>query len=173
MVTFRRDYTPGGTYFFTLVLNNRKSQLLTSQINLLGEAFRKVKQKYPFCTEAIVVLPDHIHTVWKLPDNDFNYSLRWHQIKSNFTKSLIKEHVKIIKDQRGEYSLWQRRFWEHRIRDESDLQSHIDYIHFNPVKHGYVTSAKEWPYSSFHRYVQNGTLPENWGSDGAHGEFGE
>ncbi|RUR19191.1 transposase [Legionella sp. km535] len=173
MVNFRRDYTPGGTYFFTLVLNNRKSQLLTSQINLLGEAFRKVKQKYPFCTEAIVVLPDHIHTVWKLPDNDFNYSLRWHQIKSNFTKSLIKEHVKIIKDQRGEYSLWQRRFWEHRIRDESDLQSHIDYIHFNPVKHGYVTSAKEWPYSSFHRYVQNGTLAENWGSDGVHGEFGE
>ncbi|KTD35414.1 Transposase IS200 like protein [Legionella moravica] len=173
MVHVRRDFTPGGTYFFTLALRNRKSQLLTHHIDLLGEAFRKIKQKYPFCMEAIVVLPDHIHTVWKLPANDFNYSLRWHQIKSYFTKSLIKERVKITKDHRGEYFLWQRRFWEHRIRDESDLQAHIDYIHFNPVKHGYVSSAKEWPYSSFHRYVQNGVLPENWGADGVQGEFGE
>ncbi|KTD53038.1 Transposase and inactivated derivatives [Legionella quateirensis] len=119
-----------------------------------------------------MVLPDHVHAVWKLPDNDFNYSLRWHQIKSNFTKSLIEEGVKIAKDQRGEYPLWQCRFWEHRIRDESDLQAHIDYIHFNPVKHGYVPSPKEWPYSSFHRYVQNGVLQENWGYDGVQGAFG-
>ncbi|STY17170.1 REP-associated tyrosine transposase [Legionella quateirensis] len=173
MVYFRRDFTPGGTYFFTLALRNRKSHLLTSHIDLLGETLQTIKQKYPFSTEAIVVLPDHVHAVWKLPDNDFNYSLRWHQIKSNFTKRLIKEGLKITKDQRGEYQLWQRRFWEHRIRDESDLQAHIDYIHFNPVKHGYVPSAKEWPYSSFHRYVQNGVLQENWGYDGAQGAFGE
>ncbi len=173
MVYFRRDFTPGGTYFFTLALRNRKSQLLTSHTDLLGEALRKTKQKYPFSTEAIVVLPDHLHAVWKLPEDDFNYSLRWHQIKSYFTKSLIKEGVKITKDHRGEYHLWQRRFWEHRIRDESDFQAHIDYIHFNPVKHGYVSSAKEWPYSSFHRYVQNKVLQENWGYDGVQGEFGE
>ena len=173
MVNFRRDFTPGGTYFFTLTLKNRNSQLLISHIDLLGESFRRIKEKYPFSTEAIVVLPDHVHAVWKLPDNDFNYSIRWHQIKSYFTKGLIKEDVEITKDQRGEYHLWQRRFWEHRIRDESDLQAHIDYIHFNPVKHGYVSSAKEWPYSSFHRYVQKGVLQEHWGYDGIQGGFGE
>ncbi|MBL7561411.1 REP-associated tyrosine transposase [Legionella bononiensis] len=153
MVYFRRDFTPGGTYFFTLALRNRNSPILTNHIDLLGESFRRIKQKYPFSTEAIVVLPDHVHTVWKLPDNDFNYSLRWHQIKSYFTKNLIKQGVEITKDQRGEYPLWQRRFWEHRIRDESDLQAHIDYIHFNPVKHGYVPSAKEWSPLSLARSV--------------------
>lgn len=98
-------------------------------------------------------MPDHLHAVGKLPDHDFNYSLCWQQIKTYFTKGLIKKGVKIIKDQRGEYHLWQRRFWEHRIPDESDFQAHIDYIHFNPVKHAYVPSAREWPYSSFHPYV--------------------
>lgn len=146
MVYFRRDFTPSGTYFLTLALRNLKSQLLTSHIDLLGKAFRQIKQKYPFSTEA----PNHLRAVWKLPDDDFNYSLCWHQIKSYFTKSLIKEAVKITKDQRGEYYLWQRWFWEH-LHDKPDFQAHIDYIHFNPVKHEYISSAKEWPYSSFHR----------------------
>ncbi|MGQ3888238.1 REP-associated tyrosine transposase [Legionella sp. CNM-1927-20] len=173
MVHYRRDTTPGGTYFFTIALRNRKSKLLTCHINLLGDAFRHVKGKYPFHVEAIVVLPDHMHAVWSLPDEDVNYSLRWHQIKSYFTKGLIKSGFTIKPDKRGEYHLWQRRFWEHRIRNESDLQAHVDYIHFNPVKHGYVATANEWLYSSFHRYVQFGLLDKNWGGASMRGEFGE
>ncbi len=99
----------------------------------------------------------------KLPDNDANFPARWKAIKSSFSRALMKEGVDLSKNKKGEINLWQRRYWEHQIRDEMDLQAHVDYIHFNPVKHGYVQHVLNWPYSSFHRYVQSGLLNEEWG----------
>jgi putative transposase len=110
-----------------------------------------------------VILPDHIHTIWKLPDNDFDYPSRWKAIKSLFTRLLVRSGERLVKNTRGEYLLWQRRYWEHTITDTRDLQLHIDYIHYNPVKHGYVDSVTDWAHSSFHHYVQSGVLPDDWG----------
>ena len=109
---------------------------------------------------AIVVLPEHVHCVWTLPDGDSNYSMRWALIKAAFTRAT---RLGGARARRGERSLWQRRFWEHTIRDEDDLQRHIDYVHFNPVKHGYVGRVQDWPHSSFHRYVTQQILPLDWG----------
>ena len=124
--------------------------------------------------EAIVVLPDHLHTIWTLPADDADYAERWRMIKSRFTKSLVKEGVKIGRNEKGEYDLWQRRYWEHTIRDDLDLQRHVDYIHCNPVKHGLVERVSDWPHSSFHRYVRDGIVSVDWGgvalTDGGFGE---
>jgi putative transposase len=153
MVDYRRVYVEGGTYFFTLTLRDRASQVLLTHIDALGMAFRLTRETHPFETLAIVVLPDHLHTIWTLPLGDNNYAQRWRMIKSRFTLALKEEGV----------SPWQRRYWEHAIRDESDLQQHIDYIHFNPVKHGYVNTVADWPHSSFHQFVKRGSLDKDWG----------
>lgn len=165
MVDYRRNYLPGGSFFFTVNLQDRQSTFLTDHIDLLREAFRTVRSQQPFSITAIVILPEHLHTIWELPPEDDNFSSRWRVIKSLFTRSLVKRGVEISKNKKGEYSLWQRRFWEHTIRDENDLQRHVDYIHYNPVKHGWAARVKEWEYSSFHRYVKLGWINEDWGSD--------
>lgn len=119
----------------------------------------------PFAIDAIVILPEHLHTIMTLPDSDADFSGRWRRIKSLFTRQVAAtEGIKASR--KGEYALWQRRFWEHTVRDEDDFARHVDYIHFNPVKHGHASRVSEWPYSSFHRYVRQGSLPEDWGVGG-------
>ena len=163
MVNYRRVYIEGGMYFFTVTLKNRKSNTLTNHIDTLRDSFAFVKKHQPFDIIAIVILPEHLHCIWQLPNNDDNYAGRWRAIKSRFTRSLIKLGINLHKNNRGEYNLWQARYWEHTIRDEADLLHHINYIHYNPVKHGWVNSVKDWPYSSFHRFVAQGQLAANWG----------
>ncbi|MGQ3891323.1 REP-associated tyrosine transposase [Legionella sp. CNM-4043-24] len=163
MVNYRRDYTSGATYFFTLALQNRQSTCLTTHIHLLGDAFRHVRRREGFITHAIVVLPEHMHVIWELPSDDSDYSLRWRLIKTRFTQGVIRQQFPIGKNKKGACDLWQKRFWEHRIRDEDDMRVHTDYIHNNPVKHGYVNTPEDWPYSSIHRYIRQGVLPEHWG----------
>ena len=164
---YRRVIAPGATYFFTLTLQDRTSSLLTKHIDILGTAFRRARSNNPFRTKAIVILPEHLHVIWQLPDGDSDYSKRWRQIKTNFTRALIKQGITLDKNINGEYDLWQKRFWEHRIRDDNDLEQHINYIHYNPVKHGLVEFASHWMFSSIHRYIKQGILPVNWGHRGA------
>ena len=163
MVGYRRSFVPGGTYFFTVTLQNRNSNYLIDHVDHLLESVQAVKKKSHFNEIASVILPDHLHTIWKLPKGDFDYPGRWKAIKSLFSKSLVKSGVPLVKNHRGEYPLWQRRYWEHTILNERDLTSHIDYIHYNPVKHGYVSKVSDWRWSSFHNYVSNGILPADWG----------
>ncbi len=134
---------------------------------------RQIRKDHPFKTRALVIMPDHLHCIWELPENDDNFCIRWQKIKSNFTNKVKNKNINLSKNKQGEYNLWQRRFWEHFIRDEKDLVNHIHYIHYNPVKHGLVKRVADWPYSSFHRYVQEGLLTREWGSDQDEGEFGE
>ena len=155
----------GGTFFFTVTLKDRSSTLLVEHIDQLRGAFKTVSAQSPFTIDAIVILPEHLHTIWTLPENDDDYPKRWRAIKSLFTRTLNKKGVELRKNSRGEYPLWQRRYWEHTIHSENDLQSHVDYVHYNPVKHGLVSRVCEWPYSSFHRYVKDGLLDVNWGDD--------
>jgi len=159
MVCYRRNRMVGATYFFTVMLHDRHSTALTDQIVALGSAMRACRFRHPFSLMAIVVLPDHMHCVWSLPEGDSDYSIRWGLIKASFTRVTRLGRTKTAKGERG---LWQRRFWEHTIRDDLDLQRHVDYIHFNPVKHGYVRQVRDWPYSSFHRYVRQRLLPLDW-----------
>ena len=163
MTDYRRYRLKGGTYFFTVNLLERKRCLLTEHIDVLGEAFRAVKSAHPFRTEAIVVLPEHLHAVWSLPEGDDDFSLRWRQIKSAFSRQIENtERISNSRAGRQERGIWQRRFWEHAIRDENDYVRHVDYIHFNPVKHRLVQRARDWPYSSFHRHVLLGVYPADW-----------
>lgn len=164
MVNYRRNYIEGGKYFFTVTLKDRRSQLLLKEIDLLRESMKVTRLRYPYSIEAIVILPDHIHAIWQLPDNDANYSLRWRKIKSYFSRGLLKRGYYLKTNNRGEYNIWQRRFWEHTITDEKDFEAHVDYIHYNPVKHGLVDRVLDWAYSSFHRYVREKLLPANWGA---------
>ncbi|MEN8179436.1 MAG: transposase [Pseudomonadota bacterium] len=166
MVLYRRNYLPGGTFFFTVTLRNRRLRLLTEHLDMLREAFREVKADRPFEIDAIVILPEHLHLIWTLPEGDADYSTRWRLIKGGFTRRLKARGVNFVRDARGEHGLWARRFWEHTIRDETDLQQHIDYIHFNPVKHSHVSRPIDWPHSSLRRYVRKGILSNNWGSSG-------
>jgi putative transposase len=135
---------------------------LIEHIDLLREVFRQVRDRRPFEVQAIVVLPEHLHTMWKLPDEDADYPGRWRAIKSQFSQGIKKRGVVFPKTPKGDYHLWQPRYWEHTLRDEIDWQRYLDYIHFNPVKHGWVNRVADWPYSSFHRYVQRGWLPPDW-----------
>lgn len=176
MVNYRRHYVKGGTFFFTVNLRNRKSTLLVNKIDLLRYSMHKVKKENPYAIKAIVILPDHIHAILVLPEGDDDYSLRWRKIKRYFTIELINAGIKPSKNRHGEYSVWQRRFWEHTIRDDKDLEAHVNYIHYNPVKHGYVKRVTDWPYSSFHRYVKQGILNIDWAGEKdnfAIGEMGE
>ena len=172
MTDYRRYRIEGGTYFFTVNLAERNRTLLTEHIGILREAFREVKEAHPFKIDAIVILPDHLHTIWTLPNGDHDFSQRWRQIKSAFSREIAKEErisqSRLRKQERG---IWQRRFWEHVVRDKEDFNRHVDYIHINPVKHGYVKKVADWPYSSFHQYVRLGILPVDWAGIG-NCEFG-
>jgi len=166
VVHYRRNRTAGGSYFFTVTLHDRQSHTLTDHIDLLRVGFRETQRRWPFVIDAIVILPDHLHTVWTLPAGDADYSGRWRSIKGRFTRAVRESGKPLPHHANGGYALWQRRFWEHTLRDARDLERHVDYIHYNPVKHGYVPAAVDWPYSSLHRYVKQGLLPENWAGGG-------
>ena len=151
MPNYRRLYVPGGTYFFTVNLLDRRSRLLTDEIASLRAAYARVARTWPFETLAICVLPDHLHCVWTLPDGDADFSTRWRLIKLNFSKSLPKACDPAKGRRPAERGIWQRRFWEHAVRDADDLEACVTYVHWNPVKHGLVTEIADWPYSSWHR----------------------
>ena len=166
MVNYRRSRTPGGSYFFTVNLQDRSSSYLITYISHLRRAFHTIQKQRPFEIVAAVILPEHLHVVMALPDDDCDYPGRWKAIKSCFTRALVKENpVGLTRNRKGEYNLWQRRYWEHQIRDEMDLKHHVDYIHYNPLKHGYTSQVVEWPYSSFHRYVKAEVIEPCWGGD--------
>ena len=163
MPNYRRVWVPGGTYFFTVNLLERRRTLLVDNVSVLRDAFRTVHAARPFDLVAIVVLPDHLHCVWRLPTNDADNATRWRQIKTLFSQGLSPiERRSSQRVQRKERGVWQRRYWERLLRDERDLRMHVDYIHFNPVKHRYVDHVVDWPWSSFHRYVRAGMLPRDW-----------
>ena len=164
---YRRAKVEGGTYFFTLVTHHRRKLLCEPEnISLLRESFRYVMEKHPFKIDAIVILPDHLHCIWTLPEGDSDYSTRWRLIKSYFTRNCDSQYhgeMTTSRENKKEQALWQRRFWEHSIKNEKDLLNHIEYIHYNPVKHGLVQFPSEWKYSSFHRYVKDGIYARDWG----------
>jgi len=162
MVHYRRNRAAGGTFFFTVALANRRSATLVENIDSLRQAFRVTRRERPFEIDAIVILPEHLHVVMTLPPGDSDYSGRWRRVKSLFTRAVANAGASIARDSRGEYQVWQRRFWEHTIRDDADFERHVDYIHFNPVKHGLVATVADWPHSSFQRYVREGVLPQDW-----------
>jgi putative transposase len=166
MTEYRRFYYPGATWFFTVNLAERHgNQLLTERIDVLREAFAYVKNKHPYKIDAMVVLPEHLHCILTLPEGDGDFSTRWGLIKAYFSRHIeAGERISKSRKSRDERGLWQRRFWEHLIRDETDYRQHIDYIHWNPVKHSWARCVKDWPHSSFHRYVKRGIYSENWGT---------
>jgi len=163
---YRRNKQPGACYFFTLVTYQRQPLLTQPHIDRLRLAFKREMQKRPFTIDAIVILPGHLHAIWQLPEHDNDYSLRWSNIKRFFSIGCEHSQQPVSKSRlnKREQAVWQRRFWEHTLRDEQDWQNHMDYIHYNPVKHGYAESPKDWPYSSFKQCVAKGWYPENWGT---------
>jgi putative transposase len=181
MPEYRRATTPGGTYFFTVVTYQRQEILTKPESRtILREVINKVKQRYPFTIDAWVLLPDHLHSMWTLPPGDNDFAKRWGLIKAGFTKQAKhlfhrEAWMHESKRKRRERTLWQRRYWEHQIRNEEDYRRHMDYLHYNPVKHGLVTRVMDWPYSTFHRYVKQGVYAEDWGGgvELESGEFGE
>ena len=161
MSNYRRHYIPGGSWFFTVNLKNRDSDLLVRHIDHFRQATALIKQWKPFHIESWVILPEHMHCIWTLPENDSDYSGRWRDIKKTFTRTLQLTDV------------WQPRYWEHTLRDELDFQRHRDYININPVKHGWVKRVRDWPFSTFHRDVKNGVYPIDWAGDVADFSAGE
>jgi len=168
MPNYRRQYG-GNAYYFTVVTYNR-IPIFTSDLarGILHRAWKIVSERFPFTTVAICLLPDHIHTIWTLPESDGDYSVRWKEIKRQFTQGYLVETGSIesrseSRQKRHEAAVWQRRFWEHTISDDDDLARHVDYIHFNPVKHGLTKRVQDWPWSSFHRYVREGYYDAEWG----------
>jgi putative transposase len=168
MTEYRRAHVPGATWFFTVNLAERQgNRLLVNHIDALKNAFRYVRERHPFQLDAVVILPDHLHCIWTLPPGDTNFSTRWNMLKGHFSRAIEKsERISQSRMKRRERGLWQRRFWEHWLRDQNDFNQHVDYIHFNPVKHGWVKRVADWPHSSFHDYVARGVYPANWGCDG-------
>jgi len=167
MSGYRRVRVPGGSYFFTVNLLERRRRLLVEHIDLLRESFRIVRQQRPFHIDAIVILPDHMHAIWTLPEGDTDYSGRWRSIKKRFAKGLPREELlSSTRIRRHERGIWQRRFWEHTLRDDRDYANHVDYIHYNPVKHGWVERPGDWPHSTFLRFVASGVYPNDWGGNG-------
>ncbi len=164
MSNYLRARLPGGTYFFTVNLLERRRRLLVDHIADLRAAFRATQAVRPFEVIAIVILPDHLHCVWRLPAGDADNANRWAQIKSGFSRCLPRDERRSLQRiARRERGIWQRRYWEHLIRDDNDLRRHVDYIHFNPVKHGHVSRVIDWPYSSFRRWVADGVNGVEWG----------
>lgn len=166
MRTYLRNRVSGGCFFLTLTLENRNSNLLTKHIPMFRQAYRDTKIRYRFELHGMVVLPDHLHMLINLPENESDFSALVSSLKAGFSRRLPKDEIispsRADKRERG---IWQRRFWEHTIRNERDFANHMDYIHFNPVKHGYVSAAKDWPYSTFMKCVEKGTYPLDWGGN--------
>ena len=163
---YRRANITGGTYFFTVNLAERNKTLLVDEFDILREVINKVKKQHPFVLDAMVVLPEHLHAILTLPQNDKDFATRWMLIKSGFSRQLPKqEQINKSRKRKGERGIWQRRYWEHLIRDENDFEKHVDYVHFNPVKHGYVKMAVDWPYSTIHEYIMKNLLDRHWGYD--------
>ena len=153
---YRRAHIPGGSFFFTVVTHQRCPWLAEpDMVKTLGDVMRRVRTERPFETLAMVVMPDHLHCIWRLPPADADFSTRWLLIKQHMTHRLAGRI--------GVRTLWQPRFWEHALRDEADLETHTHYIHFNPVKHGLVQQVAQWPYSTFHRFVKSGVYLPDWG----------
>lgn len=175
MPDYRRNRVPGGTYFFTINLRDRQTNLLVDRIDLLRSSVARVRILMPFHIDAWVVLPEHMHCLWTLPEGDADFSRRWQAIKMAFSKRIERgEALSTSGQNRGERGIWQRRFWEHTIRNERDYAAHLDYIHLNPVKHGLAPRVSDWPYSSFRRAVKMGLYPEAWaGGDDMDGNWGE
>ncbi|HDT1383551.1 TPA: transposase [Klebsiella aerogenes] len=161
MSNYRRSYLPGGCWFFTVNLQNRHSDLLTRHIVHLRAAIAWAKRKRPFQINSWVVLPEHMHCIWTLPEGDSDYSGRWREIKKSFTRALAQSQI------------WQPRFWEHAIRNDEDYRRHMDYVYINPVKHRLVGRVSDWPYSTFHRDVRQGLYPEDWAGHIAEMDAGE
>ncbi len=165
---YRRAKTKGGTHFFTVVTHQRRKFLCRpANVSLLREAFRNVMAEHPFQIDAVVLLPDHLHCIWTLPAGDNNFSTRWRLIKGYFTRGCDPIYQGVAspsRQKKQEQAIWQRRFWEHQIRDERDFTQHVEYIHYNPVKHGLVKAPNDWPYSSFFRDVRRGIYAEGWGA---------
>jgi putative transposase len=167
MPNYRRAKVAGATYFFTVNLQERCLRLLVEHIDVLQEVIEWVREVHPVHVDAWVVMPEHMHVVWTLPPGDSDFALRWSSIKRRFSKALpATEQRSAVQYARGERGIWQRRFWEHMIRDDLDYERHVDYIHYNPVKHGHVTRVADWPHSSFRQYVDGGIYPVDWGGDG-------
>ena len=166
MSRFRRAFT-GTTYFFMLVAWRRRPILCDDIVrDVLRDAINAVRARRPFVIDAWVQLPDHLHCIWTLPPDDTDFSQRWREIKHHVSYA-CRDHYKSAPisscmQRRGEAAIWQRRFWQHQIRDERDFERHADYIHINPVRHGHVAHASFWPHSSFGRYVRNGLYPADW-----------
>ena len=163
MPDYRRNRVPGGTFFFTVNLLDRRSDLLVRRIDILRDAVRGVRARAPFRIDAWVVLPDRMYCLWTLPQGDADFPGRWRAIKIAFVKCLrAGEPRSPVMTSRGERGIWQRRYWEHTIRDERDFAAHMDYTHFNPVKHGLVEHPADWRRSSFRRCVDGGLYPDGW-----------
>ena len=169
MPNYARYYEPGATYFFTLVTHERRG-FLTSRLarRCLRAAWQYACDRRPFQTVAVCLLPDHLHCLWALPNGDADYSTRWSAIKSGFTRRYRaaggdEGSLNASRKHRGERGFWQRRFWEHVIRDKDEFARHLDYIHYNPVKHGLVEYPERWPWSTFHRYARSGWYEASWG----------
>lgn len=169
---YRRADMTGGSYFFTVNLAEREKRLLIEHIDLLRAATRRVMSRHVFRIDAIVILPDHMHAIWTLPEGDADFATRWMLIKAGFSRGLPKgERVNASREKKRERGIWQRRYWEHLIRNEEDMARHVDYIHHNPVKHGYVDRAADWKYSSIHAHIRADKLTASWGAE--EGEYGE
>ncbi|HET7649354.1 MAG TPA: transposase [Gammaproteobacteria bacterium] len=162
---YRRALVPGGTYFFTVNLADRRADLLVRHIEEFRQVLGKVKRLHPLYLVAMAVMPDHLHTIWRLPEGDADYPMRWALIKAGFSRRLAAvERVRQSRKAKRERGIWQRRYWEHQIRDEADLARHVDYIHYNAVKHGLVARPADWPHSTLHAYIERGLVAPDWGA---------
>jgi putative transposase len=173
---YRRANIPGGTYFFTVNLADQDRTLLTDHADTLRQVMREVQRNHPFQVDGIVILPEHLHALWTLPSGDSDYPTSWMLIKAGFSRRMTPEKTRSSsRTRKGERGVWQRRYWEHVIRDDGDYRRHMDYIHYNPVKHGYTARASDWPHSSIHRYIARGVIDPAWGIGAAEDEggFGE
>ena len=168
MPDYRRSLVEGGTYFFTLVTYDRLPILNTEHSRkILHQSWVEVKERFYFETVAVCLLPDHLHCIWKLPEGDADYPVRWKEIKRRFTIRYLKEigpgeERNLSRQKKHEAAIWQRRYWEHTLFEQVDFEEHLDYIHYNPIKHGFVTRAIDWPFSSFPRYVKEGIYEADW-----------
>lgn len=160
--------------FFTVALADRRSDLLVREVEALRMAVGATRTDHPFSIDAWIVLPEHLHSVWTLPEGDADFSVRWKKIKTRFTKAVGQICPRSAsKVEKGEAGIWQRRFWDHHIRDEADYATHLRYCWWNPVKHGYVERPVDWPHSSIHRDIRLGRVEPEWAGAGIEGEFGE
>jgi putative transposase len=169
MPDYRRAYLKGGTYFFTVVTYKRIPVLKNdSEIHLFNDCLKATMHNYPFRIDAMVILPDHIHTIWTMPDEDDDFSIRWRLIKKRFSRQYLSLNSVLVSEsmvKKQEHGIWQRRFWEHLIRNDEDFNVHCDYIHYNPVKHGLVKSPDSWEHTSYHQFISKGLYSPNWGTN--------